>query len=120
MKRPAWWPTPLSTSPFLSLGYSVVKGASAKFTPSAGRSSLLVEPGGLAQTGGRLPEPPNFRLPPLCGSSGGAGGTRTPDFRLAKAALSQLSYGPTGFTAWWAMVDSNHRPRSYQDRALTG
>ena len=27
---------------------------------------------------------------------GGAGGTRTPDFRLAKAALSQLSYGPTG------------------------
>ena len=31
-----------------------------------------------------------------CGEcSGGAGGTRTPDFRLAKAALSQLSYGPT-------------------------
>jgi hypothetical protein len=26
--------------------------------------------------------------------AGGAGGTRTPDFRLAKAALSQLSYGP--------------------------
>ena len=25
---------------------------------------------------------------------GGAGGIRTPDFRLAKAALSQLSYGP--------------------------
>ena len=25
---------------------------------------------------------------------GGAGGTRTPDIRLAKAALSQLSYGP--------------------------
>ena len=25
---------------------------------------------------------------------GGAGGARTPDFRLAKAALSQLSYGP--------------------------
>ena len=20
---------------------------------------------------------------------------------------------------WWAIVDSNHRPRSYQDRALT-
>ena len=29
---------------------------------------------------------------------GGAGGTRTPDFRLAKAALSQLSYGPTSGT----------------------
>ncbi len=26
--------------------------------------------------------------------AGGAGGTRTPDIRLAKAALSQLSYGP--------------------------
>jgi hypothetical protein len=25
---------------------------------------------------------------------GGAGGARTPDLRLAKAALSQLSYGP--------------------------
>ena len=46
---------------------------------------------------------------------GGAGGTRTPDPLLAKEVLSQLSYGPT----WWAMVDSNHRPRSYQDRALT-
>ena len=61
---------------------------------------------------------------------GGAGGTRTPDFLLAKEALSQLSYGPTELLAisswllavseWWAMVDSNHRPRSYQDRALTG
>jgi hypothetical protein len=26
--------------------------------------------------------------------TGGAGGIRTPDIRLAKAALSQLSYGP--------------------------
>src|SRR5690606_3485598 len=26
--------------------------------------------------------------------AGGAGGARTPDLRLAKAALSQLSYGP--------------------------
>jgi hypothetical protein len=36
---------------------------------------------------------------------GGAGGTRTPDFRLAKAALSQLSYGPTASHCdggrWW-------------------
>jgi hypothetical protein len=58
---------------------------------------------------------------------GGAGGTRTPDPLLAKEVLSQLSYGPTELLAvsyqllaiWWAMVDSNHRPRSYQDRALT-
>ena len=56
--------------------------------------------------------------------SGGAGGTRTPDFRLAKAALSQLSYGPasreTPTTAWWAILDSNQGPQSYQDCALTG
>lgn len=37
--------------------------------------------------------------------SGGAEGTRTPDIRLAKAALSQLSYGPdrvscAGGPAW--------------------
>ena len=32
-------------------------------------------------------------------SAGGAEGTRTPDIRLAKAALSQLSYGPG-----WALV----------------
>ena len=60
---------------------------------------------------------------------GGAGGTRTPDFRLAKAALSQLSYGPprTGEGApgrrtgerWWAILDSNQGPQSYQDCALT-
>ncbi len=62
--------------------------------------------------------PANFTLS-SASYAGGAGGTRTPDFRLAKAALSQLSYGPTAFRAWWAMVDSNHRPRSYQDRALT-
>ena len=55
---------------------------------------------------------------------GGAEEIRTPDLRRAKAALSQLSYGPTSLKRdsyyWWAMVDSNHRPRSYQDRALTG
>ena len=30
---------------------------------------------------------------------GGAGGIRTPDIRLAKAALSQLSYGPAELLA---------------------
>ena len=35
------------------------------------------------------------RVQSACGAgSGGAGGIRTPDIRLAKAALSQLSYGP--------------------------
>ena len=32
---------------------------------------------------------------PLIGHYGGAEGTRTPDFLLAKEALSQLSYSPT-------------------------
>ena len=32
--------------------------------------------------------------PGSAGPGGGAGENRTPDFRLAKAALSQLSYGP--------------------------
>jgi hypothetical protein len=62
------------------------------------------------------------------GTDGGAGGTRTPDLRLAKAALSRLSYGPrviqptgstSGAVAWWAILDSNQGPQSYQDCALT-
>ena len=73
-----------------------------------------------------------------CRSDGGAGGSRTPDLRLAKAALSQLSYGPemslwvpqrrraSGVPSrresgwrWWAILDSNQGPQSYQDCALT-
>jgi hypothetical protein len=50
-------------------------------------------------------------------AAGGAEGTRTPDIRLAKAALSQLSYGPDW--TWWGILDSNQRPQSYQDCALT-
>ena len=72
---------------------------------------------------------------------GGAEEIRTPDLRRAKAALSQLSYGPsrvkyeyaTAFrpgairwcfagrtqNRWWAILDSNQRPQSYQDCALT-
>ena len=28
-------------------------------------------------------------------------------------------FDPATFVAWWAQVDSNHRPRAYQARALT-
>ena len=50
---------------------------------------------------------------------GGAEGIRTPDLRLAKAALSQLSYGPFGGgRLGWANLDSNQGPQSYQDCAL--
>jgi hypothetical protein len=50
------------------------------------------------------------------GRPGGDEGARTPDIRLAKAALSQLSYIPN---LEWAFVDSNHRPSPYQRDALT-
>jgi hypothetical protein len=57
------------------------------------------------------------------GFLGGAAGIRTPDLRLAKAALSRLSYGPGNpnqqRTHWWARLDSNQGPRPYQGRALT-
>ena len=50
------------------------------------------------------------------GRGGGARRARTADPRLAKPALSRLSYGPT---VWWVWVDSNHRPHPYQGCALT-
>jgi hypothetical protein len=56
---------------------------------------------------------------------GGDDGTRTRGIRLAKAALSQLSYIPVlcGLTlvaeCRWAFQGSNLRPRPYQRRALT-
>ncbi len=60
---------------------------------------------------------------------GGAVGIRTPDLRRAKAALSQLSYGPVASVRFhhrspvsrrrWARLDSNQGPRPYQGRALT-
>jgi hypothetical protein len=60
-------------------------------------------------------------------NSGGDDGTRTRGIRLAKAALSQLSYIPVlaGLLIFpvrvllWAFQGSNLRPRPYQRRALT-
>jgi hypothetical protein len=49
-------------------------------------------------------------------SGSGAEGIRTPDLRRAKAALSQLSYGPSA--TGWASLESNQGPQSYQDCAL--
>src|SRR5215831_8706133 len=65
---------------------------------------------------------------------GGADRDRTDDLRLAKPALSQLSYSPMSLERsaanhatprppsrerWWAWVDSNYRPPAYQADALT-
>ena len=59
--------------------------------------------------------------------SGGDSGARTRSLRLAKPALSQLSYIPASAERassssqkrWWAWVDSNHPPHAYQACALT-
>ena len=48
---------------------------------------------------------------------GGAGRDRTDDLKLAKLALSQLSYAPKQI--WWAREDLNLRPHAYQACALT-
>ena len=54
---------------------------------------------------------------------GGANRDRTDDLKLAKLALSQLSYGPVvllrSWIGWWAWEDLNFRPHAYQARALT-
>ena len=71
-------------------------------------------------------------------AAGGARRDRTDDLKLAKLALSQLSYGPVptlrlprrghpsrldlledSTTEWWAWKDLNFRPHAYQARALT-
>ena len=62
-------------------------------------------------------------MPGVFKPSNGDDGIRTHDLRLAKAALSQLSYIPSrmhpAYRAQWAILDSNQRPRPYQRRALT-
>jgi hypothetical protein len=69
---------------------------------------------------------PTFGAQPARSVGGGDEGARTPDIRLAKAALSQLSYIPGSKAEFclqpskeWAFVDSNHRPSPYQRDALT-
>jgi hypothetical protein len=53
----------------------------------------------------------------------GADRDRTDDLRLAKPALSQLSYSPVVaeslVTPWWARAELNCRPHAYQACALT-
>ena len=71
----------------------------------------------------RSPEgPANLDDAERCMEFGGARRDRTDDLKLAKLALSQLSYGPVKRYArpnWWAWDDSNVRPHPYQGCALT-
>jgi hypothetical protein len=64
------------------------------------------------------------------GNAGGASRDRTDDLKLAKLALSQLSYGPARMfinvrtrgqvrSKWWAEKELNLRPHAYQACALT-
>ena len=63
------------------------------------------------------------------GKDGGASRDRTDDLKLAKLALSQLSYGPIRDPSklsfdgnpvrWWAEKELNLRPHAYQACALT-
>ena len=65
----------------------------------------------------------------LCAKQdGGARRDRTDDLKLAKLALSQLSYGPDQErnnkrslrgVGWWARDELNVRPHAYQACALT-
>ena len=58
----------------------------------------------------------------MLAKDGGANRDRTDDLKLAKLALSQLSYGPVAvefLDEWWAWEDLNFRPHAYQARALT-
>ena len=71
----------------------------------------------MLQTAGE-PADLGFFIP---GKDGGASRDRTGDLKLAKLALSQLSYGPNSNRgcSWWAEKELNLRPHAYQACALT-
>ena len=71
-----------------------------------------------------LPSGSIFHSAPPTLETGGGGRDRTDDLKLAKLALSQLSYAPGFMEAqpygkWWAREDLNLRPHAYQACALT-
>jgi hypothetical protein len=90
------------------------------FRPHRRRSANLVS-SSLENFGGRYTA--------SAAAAGGASRDRTDDLKLAKLALSQLSYGPKAMrnrgraprTAhkWWAEKELNLRPHAYQACALT-
>ena len=123
------WPEPLGPSHYACRTHRI-KGA---VTPSlvAGRDVRLIRyvPSSRCQTPARDPAAASEllidsgRVPASAAAApGGARRDRTDDLMLAKHALSQLSYAPTGkdrVEQWWAREDLNFRPHAYQARALT-
>ena len=72
---------------------------------------------GLVEPARSLPQGKTNRKAGATPRFGGARRDRTDDLKLAKLALSQLSYGPD--LGWWAREDLNLRPHAYQACALT-
>ena len=59
-----------------------------------------------------------FRAVEPLGELGGGEGSRTPDLRLAKPALCQLSYAPKTLKGWLRGRDLNPRPLGYEPNEL--
>ena len=117
-----WAPCPPDTAKTRSPPRRVLaRETSPPHARSRGAMSLLQSCLAFPCQGARVEERTDaatHRLPP-----GGAEGARTPSLRRARAALSQLSYGPSVPSVRcprkWARLDSNQGPRPYQGRALT-
>ena len=63
--------------------------------------------------------PKTFSLNVFAVELGGGEGVRTPDLRLAKPALCQLSYAPKAFEKGWLRGrDLNPRPLGYEPNEL--
>ena len=106
-----------------SVSYSIVKDQARRANAASGHIGTRVPLRRQTHIGstGTTPAKPSL-------VSGGDSGARTRSLRLAKPALSQLSYIPCkrrprrtslGQERWWAWVDSNHPPHAYQACALT-
>jgi hypothetical protein len=136
----SWCGDPLAISWFLTMpcqlsfdGRSVIACVVVRFCSTQTRSSLTTD----MMYGGRnvnnrslvVSEQGHTQCVPKSFSSHcGADRSRTGDLRLAKPALSQLSYGPVGAPLapgkapvehWWARAELNCRPHAYQACALT-
>ena len=98
LERPSWiWL--ISVKSFLSLSsYLFVSYSSIYFI----RFSMNILFADFNQLGGLKPS------------------NHSPTYRvLICSALKRFGFDPLRLCRWWAQVDSNHRPRAYQARALT-
>jgi hypothetical protein len=99
----------LSANPFASDPFQLSKnpGGTAPASPPIHRLRFTIE--GPYRTKDRKDHPKNLSASGATPAVGGADRIRTDDLRLARAALSQLSYSPGGIRSaaaaldcWWA------------------